>query len=180
MLRRGLITILLLSGAVYSMGNPPPNYDNRYDEEIKEEVSADIESIQADIRAKKEAQLSSLKLESFVFQEKLVIGKDGKKIKKNIPVEQVVRDTKVVYINRVLNRDREIKTDIIVKNPIPRGTEYIKGTAICEKGCKISYSTDGGQTLNSSDEAGASYIEFHFENIYPKKEVRMGFRAIIK
>ena len=180
MLIRGVITVLVLSGVLYSMGNPPPNYDNSYDMEIEKEVSADIESIQSELRAKKEAQLSSLKLESFVFQEKLVATKDGKKVKKNIPVEQVARDTKVVYINRLINIDREIKTDIVVKNPIPKGTEYLKGTAICEKGCKISYSTDGGQTLNNSDEKGASYIEFHFKNIYPKREVRMGFRAIVK
>lgn len=180
MLQRGLITILLLSGAVYSMGNPPPNYDNNYDKEIEEAVSADIESIQEGFRAKREAKLSSLNIESFSFQEKITRGKDGKKVKKNIPVELVLRDAKVVYINRLINRAKETKTDIVVRNPIPKGAEYIKGSAICEKGCTISYSTDGGETLNSSDKNGVSYIEFHFANIYPEKEVRMGFRAIIK
>jgi hypothetical protein len=180
MLNRGLTTILLLSGVLYSMGNPPPNYDNSYDEEIEKAVSADIESIQSDLRAKKEAQLSSLSIKSLSFQEKIIIGKDGKKTKKNVPVEQVIRDTKVVYINRLINRDSEIKTDIVVKNPIPEGTEYVKGSAICEKGCKISYSTNGGETLSSLDRNGVSYIEFYFPKIYPKKEIRMGFKAVIK
>jgi hypothetical protein len=162
------------------MGNPPPNYDNSYDEEIEEAVSADIESIQAESRAKKQANLSSLNIKSLSFQEKIITGKDGQKIRKNIPVTQVIRNTKVVYINRLKNRAKEIKTNIVVKNPIPKGAEYIKGSAICEKGCTISYSTDKGKTINSFDRDGVSYIEFHFSNIYPEKEVRMGFRAIIK
>ena len=180
MFKRGLITILLLSGVVYSMGNPPPNYDNSYDEEIAEAVSADIESIQKELRAKREAQLASLSIKSFSFQEKIVTTADGKKIKKSIPVEQVARGTKVVYINRLKNIDEETRTNIIIKNPIPKGTKYIKGSAICGQECTISYSTDGGKTLNSSDENGVSYIEFYFSNIYPHKEVRMGFRAIVK
>ncbi len=180
MFKRGLIAVLLLSGVAYSMGNPPPNYDNRYDEEIEEAVSADIESIQADLRAKKKAQLSSLKLNSFTFQEKLITKKNGTKIKKNIPIKEVIKNSEVIYINTLRNIDGEEKIDIVVKNPIPEGTEYVKGSATCEKGCEISYSTDGGQTLNNSDRNKVSYIEFYFKKIHPKREVRMGFRAIVK
>ncbi|SFV63515.1 hypothetical protein MNB_SV-12-395 [hydrothermal vent metagenome] len=180
MLQRGLITILLLSGVLYSMGNPPPNYDAQYDEMIEKEVSADIESIRTDRLAKEKDILSGIKLKSLVFQEKLITTSDGKKVKKNIPVKLVFRGDSVVYINSVKNMDREIKTNIVIKNPIPDGTEYIKGSAICGEGCTISYSKDGGETLTHSDRHGASYIEFHFSNIYPEKEVRMGFRAIIK
>jgi uncharacterized repeat protein (TIGR01451 family) len=180
MLKRGVTTILLLSGVLYSMGTPPPNYDNSYDREIEEAVSADIESIQASLEAKKKAKLSSLSITSLSFQEKIIIRNNGKKVKKNIPVTQVVKGTKVVYINRLKNKNSEIQTNIVVKNPIPKGTKYVQGSAICEKGCKISYSTDGGETLNSLDKNGVSYIEFYFPTIHSQKEVRMGFRAIIK
>ncbi|NEW60964.1 hypothetical protein GSY74_06670 [Sulfurovum sp. bin170] len=180
MLQRGLITILLLSGVVYSMGNPPPNYDSQYDEVIEEAVSADIEAIEANRLAKQEMLLSALKLKSLVFQEKFITRSDGKKVKKNIPVEQVVRGTNVVYINIIKNPNGEKQTNILVKNPIPDGTEYIKDSATCNGKCTISYSTDEGETLNPSDKSGASYIEFHFPQIESNTEVRMGFRATVK
>jgi len=180
MLIRGVITVLLLSGVLYSMGNPPPNYDNRYDEEIEEAVSADIESIQSELREKKEAKLSSISIKTFSFQEKIITKKDGTKVRKNIPVKEVIRDSSVVYINKLINNDSEAQNNIVVKNPIPSGTEYVKGSATCAGGCTISYSSDGGETLSSSDNNRVSYIEFHFSNLYPNKEIRMGFRAIVK
>lgn len=68
----------------------------------------------------------------------------------------------------------------MVKNSVPEGTEYVKDSAICDKGCTISYSMDGGETFESSDNGKQyNYIEFHFSKINPKKEVRMGFRAIV-
>jgi uncharacterized repeat protein (TIGR01451 family) len=168
---------MLLSGVLYAMGGNTPNYDERYDSEVASVVGEDVHAM----RATKARTLSSLELKSYSFQEKLIVGRDGKKNKKNMPVKQVKRGSAVVYINRILNKSNETKTEIVVKNPIPEGTVYVKDSAICDKGCAISYSTDGGATLETSDDGKRyNYIEFHFSNIYPKKEVRMGFRAIVE
>jgi len=69
---------------------------------------------------------------------------------------------------------------IVVKNPIPNGTEYVKGSAICQGICTISYSTDGGRTLVKKEDSGVNFIEFYFKNIPAQKEFRMGFRAVVK
>ena len=175
-----------------------PNYDNRYDSEI--EKRANSSSIGDRIGAIHSSKLgerieesmgvnenisvdtSNLKLDSLVFQEKRVTNSFGKEVKKNIPVKEVRRGAKVVYINRLISSANKVKTNIIVKNPIPEGTAYVRGTAKCENGCSIRYSMDGGVTFLDSDSEDNlyNYIEFHFKNIFPNKEVRMGFRAIVE
>lgn len=84
MLQKGFIAILLLSGVLHAMGADAPNYDNRYDREVASSVGQDVQAM----RATKASILSSLHLESFSFQEKLVTQKNGKKVKKNIPVKE--------------------------------------------------------------------------------------------
>ncbi|MCH9739549.1 MAG: hypothetical protein K0U38_01725 [Epsilonproteobacteria bacterium] len=163
-----LLTVTLLVSLLLHADMPTVNYDNQFDNEEMSQID--------------ETMLSSLKLESLVFQEKLVDGADGKKIKKNVPVKQVKAGEKVVYINRILNTNSESKRNIVVKNPIPYGTEYVVDSAVCDHGCVISYSVDGGETLSNTDTSGEgyNYIEFHFKQIPANKELRMGFRAIIQ
>jgi uncharacterized repeat protein (TIGR01451 family) len=162
MIKNILVVSVLVSSYLFSMGSSV-NYDDEFNKKEQQEVNAN--SI--------ESKLAGLKLDSFVFVEK-----DGK----NIPVKKVKIGSKVVYINRVINSSDSIKRDIVVKNPIPDGVEYVVGSAICQDGCTISYSTDGGKTLVEKQNSNMTYnyIEFHFPTIAPHQEIRMGFRAVVK
>jgi hypothetical protein len=159
MIKNTLVLLVLISSGLLAMGHTI-NYDDKFNEEEQQEINSN--SIDT---------LSDINLESFVFQEK-----NGK----NIPVKKVKRNSKVVYINRVINSSSSLKRDIVVKNPIPNGTEYVKGSAICQGICTISYSTDGGKTLVQKEDSGVNFIEFYFKNIPAQKEFRMGFRAVVK
>ena len=182
MLKKIFIMGLLLSGVLYASSDQP-NYDNHFDaEDIKDiPVDAEIEEVEVE-SVEIEPDLSTVKLESLVFQEKIKLDRSGKKVKKNILVKQVIRGTKVVYINRLINNDSEDKINLVVKNPIPTGTEYVINSAICGKGCIIGYSTDGGQSFSLENHIGEHYtnLEFYFKTLSSKQEMRMGFRAIVK
>jgi len=156
-----ILLILSFSMGLWSMGHTI-NYDDKFNEEETQEV---------DSNAIEENSLNNIELKTSAF-----IEKNGK----NISVKKVKRNSKVVYINRIINSSSSEKRDIVVKNPIPRGTEYIKGSAICQGICTISYSSDGGETLMQKDNGEINYIEFHFKTIPSYKELRMGFRAIVK
>ena len=159
MIKNILVLLVLVSSGLLAMGHTV-NYDDKFNEEEQQEINSNSIDI-----------LSNINLESFVFQEK-----NGK----NIPVKRVKRNSKVVYINRIMNSNSSPKRDIVVKNPIPSGTEYVNGSAICQGICTISYSTDGGETLVQKEDSGINFIEFHFKTIPAQKEFRMGFRAIVK
>ncbi|NOZ90552.1 MAG: hypothetical protein GXO60_04610 [Epsilonproteobacteria bacterium] len=162
MIKNIVVVSVLVSSYLFAMGSSI-NYDEQFNQVEQQEVNSN--SI--------ENELFGLRLDSFVFLEK-----NGK----NVPVKKVKRGTKVVYINRVQNNNNTPKRNIIIKNPIPEGTEYVIGSAICQDGCTISYSTDGGRTLmqQQSNNMIYNYIEFYFPVIAPHKEIRMGFRAIVE
>ena len=162
MIKNMVIVSILVSSYLLAMGDSI-NYDDKFNNEEQQELNANS----------KANNLLDVKLESFIL-----IEKDGK----NIPVKRVKRNSKVVYINRVVNGSNTSKRDIVVKNPIPQGVEYVIGSAVCQDGCTISYSTNGGNTLVQKESYGEiyNYIEFHFSTIPPQKEFRMGFRAIVK
>jgi len=164
-----ILVMLSLSMGLWSMGHTI-NYDDKFNEEETQEVNSNAVE-ETSVENKEEASVDDIELKTFVF-----IEKNGK----NIPVKKVKRNSKVVYINKVINSNSSSKRDIVVKNPIPSGTEYIKGSAICQGSCSISYSSDGGDTLIQKDDGKINYIEFHFKTIPSYKEFRMGFRAIVK
>ncbi len=163
-----------------AMGGPVPNYDDRFNENIKERIKENIatsspiveEIIEPPVKVEKVSNdISNLRIKSLTFQER-----KGK----NIPVKEVKAGEKVVYINVVFNDGSDTKRDVIVKNPIPMGAEYVLGSATCNNGCTISYSNDGGLNLSSSEEGSVSYIEYYFKRINAGQEYRMGFRARVK
>ncbi len=158
---RILLLIFFIFNLLYPMGSTI-NYDEQYNQEEIKEVNQEVS----------QNPLKNVILETFVFQEK-----NGK----NIPVKRVEIGSSVVYINRVINSNSEPRKGIVVKNPIPDGAKYIKGSAICDGGCIISYSTDGGGTLTQNENEGENYnyVEFFFKSIPAYKEYRMGFRATI-
>jgi uncharacterized repeat protein (TIGR01451 family) len=162
--------VMVSSLTLLAMG-PTVNYDEQFDREEQVSISEDINQ-----------RLSGLKLSSLVFQEQVIHNSKGESIKKKIPVTTVLKGSKVVYINRLINRSSEEKKDIVVKNPIPSGAEYVVGSATCNGGCSIYFSTDGGVTFSKEEQSGKIYtnLEFYFSKIEAQQERRMGFRAIIK
>ncbi len=164
---RILILIFFIFSLLYPMGSNI-NYDEQYHQEEIKEVNRRAVTKNPPLRN----PLKNIILESYVFQER-----NGK----NIPVKRVKIGSSVIYINRVINSNSEPRRGIIVKNPIPNGAKYIKGSAICDGGCIIRYSTDGGTTLSENENRSKeyNYIEFFFKSIPAYKEYRMGFRAII-
>jgi len=163
-----------------AMGGPVPNYDEKFNESINERIKENMatstpveEEVVETIKVDKVSNndISNLRIKSLTFQE--IKGK-------NVPVKKVRVGEKVVYINVIFNDGSDTKRDVIVKNPIPIGTEYILGSATCNNGCTISYSNDGGLNLSSSEEGSVSYIEYYFKRINAGQEYRMGFRARVK
>ncbi len=161
MIKNILATLLFISPILYAMGETM-NYDDKFNQEESIEINRNFGN-----------RLINITVESFAFKEE-----NGK----NIPVKAVPVGTTVVYINKLTNSNSEARRDIIVKNPIPKGTQYVVGSAICNGGCIISYSTDGGATLSTEEKSGKryNYIEFYFKEIPAFKEFRMGFRAIVE
>jgi len=163
-----ILLMLSLSMGLWSMGHTI-NYDDKFNEEERQEVNSNaIENTRVE---NKEASIDNIELETSAF-----IEKNGK----NVHIKKVKRNSSVIYINRVINSNSSPRRDIVIKNPIPEGTEYIKGSAICQGSCTISYSSDGGETLTKNDNGNVNYIEFYFKTIPSYKEFRMGFRAVVK
>jgi len=181
---RKLIFAILSFQLLFGMGNDNINYDEQFDS-VDESLSTQegVEPTPTPISTPMPiATPKPIKLDRSEILSNLVLRTYTRKEKngKYIPVKYVVKNTPVVYINQVINRDDTDKSDIIVKNPIPKGVEYIKGSATCDSGCKIFYSNDNGETLLSHEEGRINYIEFYFKKIPANREVRMGFKAIVR
>ena len=140
--------------------------------------------------------VSNIKLEKAVFLEQIAIDTLGIKTTKLIPIQdKMVRhgDT-LVYVNRVTNTSRIIKKDIVVMNPIPFKTAYLRGSATCEGVCKIKFSIDGGKSFDYGENLYVQYgkkkrvakgseythIQFTFHSIEPFAKVRMAFKSRLK
>ncbi len=140
--------------------------------------------------------VSNIKLEKAVFEEQIAIDTLGIKTKKMIPVrgKMVQRGSILVYVNRLTNTSRIIKKDIIVMNPIPFKTAYLRGSATCEGSCKIMFSIDGGKSFDYGENLyvrygktkrvakGSEYthIQFTFHSLEPFSKVRMAFKSRLK
>ena len=170
-MKKLLATIFLISVLGYA-AMPTVNYDEQFDSEEIENINDHIIN----------DALLGLKLETLTFQERILKTAKGETVKKNVTVKKVKHGDKVVYINRVINETGEVKRNIVVRNPIPQGTRYLHGSAVCDKGYTISYSSNQGTTLQSKDDTtqNYNYLEFHFYQILANQEVRMGFRVIIE
>ena len=164
---------------LFAMGGPVPNYDEKFNENINERIKENMATttsntedvVQVVRKEQRSSNLSNIRLKSFVFQE----------IKqKNIPVKKVKSGTDVVYINVITNDSSDTKRDIVIKNPIPQGTEYVHGSATCNNGCIISYSTNFGAKLTSQESNIVSYLEYYFKSMGAGQEFKMGFKATVR
>jgi len=137
---------------------------------------------------------SQLKLEKAVMQEETAIDTLGMKSTKLKPVKMVQSGTVLVYLNRLYNGSRQVKHDLLVVNPIPNKTTYIRGSASCEGFCKILFSIDGGKTFDYGENLfvrygskkrmamGSEYthIKFMFHSLMPFSRTKMAFKSRVK
>jgi len=184
MLREIFLIGSVSTTVLFGMGGPVPNYDEKFNQHINERIKENMatnetmplleEEVVPVVKEKVEQRFSNttnIRLKSLVFQEVN---------HRNIPVREVKSGSKVVYINIAINDSSDIKKDIVIRNPIPMGTEYVRGSATCDNRCIISYSSSFGDTLSSNEDGDVNYIEYHFKRMDSGKEYRMGFRAVIK
>jgi uncharacterized repeat protein (TIGR01451 family) len=93
----------------------------------------------------------AIKVSSIAQVETEVIGKDGKKILKRVPVAKAVPGTEVIYTTTFENLIKKPVGDIVINNPIPNASEYKAGSAF-GKDCDILFSVDGGKTFGHAEE----------------------------
>jgi len=141
-----------------------------------------------------QSPLSHMILEKAVFEEQVSIDTLGIKTQKMIPIKTVQRGATLVYVNRLTNKSRAVKHDIVVMNPIPFKTTYLRGSATCEGSCEIQFSIDGGKSFDYGEKLyvhygkgkrvanGSEYthIKFIFKTIKPFTRTRMAFKAKVK
>jgi uncharacterized repeat protein (TIGR01451 family) len=111
-----------------------------------------------------------------------------------VSVTRVKKGAILVYVNQVLNQSQTTRKRVVVDNPIPYGTTYIRGSSSCEGVCEMLYSIDGGTTFKQSEELFVVYgtkrrspmaseythIKFIFSKLAPFEKVRMAFKAKVK
>ena len=140
--------------------------------------------------------LSHIKLEKAVFEELIAIDTLGIKSKKLISVQgkTVRHGATLVYVNRLTNTSRVTKQDVVVSNPIPFKTAYLRGSATCEGNCQIKFSIDGGKSFDFGENLyviygkgkrvakGSEYtdVQFIFPYLTPFSKTRMAFKARLK
>ena len=133
-------------------------------------------------------------LSKAVFEEKIVWENPGRQVRKMIPAKKVKKGAILVYVNQIFNKSAVSKKEIVVDNPIPYGSAYIRGTSNCEGVCSMLYSIDGGKTFKESQDLyviygtkkrlakGSEYthIKFIFPKLLPYAKIRMAFKARVK
>jgi len=136
----------------------------------------------------------SILLTKAVFEEKLVWDNMRGNIRKMLLVERVYKGATLVYVNQIINQSQKTRKQVVIDNPIPYGTTYIKGSSRCEGVCEMLYSIDGGTTFKKSEELFVVYgakrrapmaseythIKFIFSKLAPYAKIRMAFKAEVK
>ena len=137
---------------------------------------------------------SSILLTKSVFEEKIVWDNIRGNIRKMLPVTRVKKGATLVYVNQIINQSQVTRKQIVIDNPIPYGTTYIRGSSSCEGVCEMLYSIDGGSTFKQSEELYVIYgkkrrvpmaseythIKFIFSKLVPYAKVRMLFKSQVK
>ena len=137
---------------------------------------------------------SSILLTKSVFEEKTVWDNMRGNVRKMFVATRVEKGATLVYVNQILNQSQMTRKQVVIDNPIPYGTTYIRGSSSCEGVCEMMYSIDGGVTFKQSEELFVVYgtkrrvplaseythIKFIFSNLVPYRKVRMAFKAEVK
>ena len=67
-----------------------------------------------------------------------------------VQATKVVPGSVIRYINTLQNKGKEAAENLVVVNAVPEHMEYVKGTAVCQSKCNVTYSVDGGKTFAKS------------------------------
>jgi len=133
-------------------------------------------------------------LSKAVFQETYEWKNPGYKVHKIVPATKAHKGDVLIYVNQIINTSNSTKKQVVIDNPIPYGTSYLRGTSSCEGICKMLYSIDGGKTYADSKDLfvvygslkrlakGSEYthIKYIFSEIPPHAKIRMAFKAVLK
>ncbi|HHS92887.1 MAG TPA: hypothetical protein ENK82_06030, partial [Campylobacterales bacterium] len=129
--------------------------------------------------------VKGISLTKTVFEEKTIWDKIHGAVQKVVPATKVNKNAILIYVNQVTNYSNQTKKNIVIDNPIPKGTVYIPKSARCEGGCQIYYSIDGGKSFKKQEElfviygtakrvpngSEYSHIKFVFPQLIPYKKV---------
>ena len=129
-----------------------------------------------------------------VFQEIYEWQNPGRKVRKIVSAIKAHKGAVLIYVNQIINNSNSTKKQVVIDNPIPYGTAYLRGTSSCEGICKMLYSIDGGKSYAESNELfvvygakkrlakGSEYthIKYIFSEISPHAKIRMAFKAVLK
>ena len=142
-----------------------------------------------------QADDGAIKVTSIAQVEVEVLGKDGKKTLKRIPVEKAVPGTEVIYTTTFENLINKAVSNVVIDNPVPNDTEYKAGSAF-GKDCEILFSVDGGKNFAKAESLKIKNADGKERTALPKeytnirwtykgqlaagKSGEVGFRAVIK
>ena len=138
--------------------------------------------------------IKDIVLSKAVFQEVFEWKNPGYRVRKIVPATKAHRGSVLIYVNQIVNTSYSTKRQVVIDNPIPYGTAYLRGTSSCEGVCKMLYSIDGGKTYADSKDLfviygttkrlakGSEYthIKYIFSEIPPHAKIRMAFKAVLK
>ena len=133
-------------------------------------------------------------LSKAVFQEVSEWKNPGYRVRKIVPATKAHKGAVLIYVNQIINTSNSTKKQVVIDNPIPYGTAYLRGTSSCEGICQMLYSIDGGKSYAKSNELfviygtkkrlakGSEYthIKYIFSKIPPHAKIRMAFKAVLK
>lgn len=95
------------------------------------------------------AALAAPKVDIKIVAEKEVaVVKNGKQTKKMIAAKKFAPGETIQYTLTYTNSGTEKATNVVISDPIPKGTSYISGSAT-ETG-NLTFSVDGGKTFNKA------------------------------
>jgi uncharacterized repeat protein (TIGR01451 family) len=77
-------------------------------------------------------------------EKEIVAQVDGKEIKKKVPATEVEPGQTLIFTLKYSNNGDETATNVVIKNPIPKDTEYVVGSAT---GDTPMFSIDGGNVF---------------------------------
>ncbi len=90
---------------------------------------------------------SPIKLTTKSYKEVLKVVKNGEKKIVYEDAKKVIPGDVVLYKNSITNNGNSRANDLVLNNSIPKHTEYIEGSAKCQKDCNILFSVDNGKSF---------------------------------
>jgi uncharacterized repeat protein (TIGR01451 family) len=83
---------------------------------------------------------------SITAEKEVTVVKNGQKVTKKVVASRINPDDVIFYTLNYINSGDEAATNVILDDPIPRGTVYLPGSA-SGAGAEITFSIDGGKTF---------------------------------